>query len=274
QGPDGGIGASKYCYMGGFDATSNVAAGKLFGIPLRGTHSHAFVSSFVSTDEITDKSLKSSDGSNSCDDFVSLVRTWLSKIKFSGGTFGETNQSELAAFTSYALAFPSNFLALVDTYDVIRSGVPNFCAVAVALNDLGYKAVGIRLDSGDLAYLSCESRKIFRVIEDEFGVSNFSRTSITASNDLNEETLDALNKQGHEIDAYGIGTHLVTCYAQPALGVVFKLVEINNQPRIKLSEDVSKVSIPCKKRCYRLYGKEAYSLLDIMTGENEPAPKV
>ncbi|CAA0840972.1 Nicotinate phosphoribosyltransferase 1 [Striga hermonthica] len=276
QGPDGGIGASKYCYMGGFDATSNVAAGKIFGIPLRGTHSHAFVSSFMSPDEITEKSLKSSDSTKVCADFVNLVQAWLSKLKRSqlGGIFGETNQSELAAFMSYALAFPKDFLALVDTYDVMRSGVPNFCAVALALNDLGYKAIGIRLDSGDLAYLSCESRKFFQTIEKEFGVPDFGKTCITASNDLNEETLDALNKQGHEVDAFGIGTHLVTCYAQPALGVVFKLVEINSQPRIKLSEDVSKVSIPCKKRCYRLYGKEGYPLVDIMTGENEPSPKV
>ncbi|KAL1354675.1 hypothetical protein AAHE18_05G058900 [Arachis hypogaea] len=207
-GPDGGMGASKYCYIGGFDATSYVAAGRLFGIPLRGTHSHAFVSSFMTT------------------------------------------------------------------YDVIRSGIPNFCAVALALNELGYKAVGIRLDSGDLAYLSCQARKIFCCIEKEFAVSGFGKTSITASNDLNEETLDALNKQGHEVDAYGIGTYLVTCYAQAALGIVFKLVEINKQPRIKLSEDVSKVSIPCKKKIYRLYGKESYPLVDIMTGEDEPPPKV
>nr|AFK46168.1 unknown [Lotus japonicus] len=102
----------------------------------------------------------------------------------------------------------------------------------------------------------------------------FGRLVITASNDLNEETIDALNKQGHEVDAFGIGTYLVTCYSQAALGVVFKLVEINNQPRIKLSEDVSKVSIPCKKRSYRLYGKEGYPLVDIMTGGNEPSPKV
>ncbi|KAE8686026.1 Nicotinate phosphoribosyltransferase [Hibiscus syriacus] len=277
QGPDGAIGASKYCYMGGFDATSNVAAGRLFGIPLRGTHSHAFISSFMGPDEILERSLCSSDGSSTCEDFLTLVQSWLSKIqslKSPGSTCGETNQSELAAFISYALAFPNNFLALVDTYDVMRSGVPNFCAVALALSDLGYKAVGIRLDSGDLAYLSSEARKIFYIIEKEFGVPGFGKTSITASNDLNEETLDGLKKQGHEVDCFGIGTYLVTCYAQAALGCVFKLVEINNQPRIKLSEDVSKVSIPCKKRCYRLYGKDGYSLVDIMTGENEPCPKV
>ncbi|GAB4846968.1 Nicotinate phosphoribosyltransferase 2 [Ancistrocladus abbreviatus] len=277
QGPDGGIGASKYCYIGGFDATSNVSAGKLFGIPLRGTHSHAFVSSFMSPDEIIDKSLRSFDGATTCEDFVNLVHTWLNKIQWSGslsGTHGETNQSELAAFTSYALAFPNNFLALVDTYDVLRSGIPNFCAVALALSDLGYRAVGIRLDSGDLAYLSCEARKFFQAIEREFKVPGFGKMVITASNDLNEETLDHLNKQGHEVDSFGVGTYLVTCYAQAALGCVFKLVEINTQPRIKLSEDVSKVSIPCKKRCYRLYGKEGYPLVDLMTGENEPPPKV
>ncbi|KAG5069906.1 hypothetical protein JHK85_002283 [Glycine max] len=239
-------------------------------------------------DEIKDKSLRKKDGSSTCKDFVSLVQSWLRKIERSNslhGNFAETNQSELAAFTSYALAFPHNFLALVDTYDVMRSGIPNFCAVALALSDLGYvknlddalsryKAIGIRLDSGDLAYLSCEVRKLFCSIEKEFGLPGFGKMSITASNDLNEETLDALNKQGHEIDAYGIGTYLVTCYAQAALGVVFKLVEINNKPRIKISEAVSKVTIPCKKRIYRLYGKDGYALVDILTGENEPSPKV
>ncbi|XP_020216219.1 nicotinate phosphoribosyltransferase 2 [Cajanus cajan] len=276
QGPDGAVGASKYSYIGGFDATSNVAAGMLFGIPLRGTHSHAFVSSYMNVDEIKDKSLRRKDGSSTCKDFVSLVQSWLKKIEKSNslrGNFAETNKSELAALISYALAFPDNFLALVDTYDVMRSGIPNFCAVALALSDLGYKAIGIRLDSGDLAYLSCEVRKLFCSIEKEFELPGFGKMIITASNDLNEETLDALNKQGHEIDAYGIGTYLVTCYAQAALGVVFKLVEINNKPRIKLSESFSKVTIPCKKRIYRLYGKEGYALVDIMTGENEPPPK-
>ncbi|XP_047323964.1 nicotinate phosphoribosyltransferase 2-like [Impatiens glandulifera] len=277
QGPDGALSASKYSYIGGFDATSNVEAGRLFGIPIGGTHSHAFVSSFMSLDEITGRSLQSFDGSCICEDFVGLVQKWLNTLKNSkslSASFGETNQSELAAFISYALAFPSNFLALVDTYDVIRSGIPNFCAVALALGDLGYEVKGIRLDSGDLAYLSMEARKYFNAIEKEFERATFGKMNITASNDLNEETLDALNKQGHELDAFGIGTYLVTCYAQAALGCVFKLVEINNQPRIKLSEDVTKVSIPCKKRCYRLYGKEGYPLVDIMTGENEPPPKV
>lgn len=276
QGPDGAISASKYCYLGGFDATSNVDAGRRFGIPLRGTHSHAFVSSFMGTDEITDRTLPRNDGTGVCVDFVSLTQHWLSKLQAADslrGMFSDTSQSEMAAFISYALAFPTKFQALVDTYDVMRSGLPNFCAVALALNELGYKAQGIRLDSGDLAYLSTEARKSFHAIEKEFGVPEFGKMIITASNDINEDTLDALNKQGHEVDTFGIGTHLVTCFAQPALGCVFKLVEINGQARMKLSEDVSKVSIPCKKECYRLYGREGYPLVDIMTGQNEEPPK-
>lgn len=277
QGPDGGISASKYCYMGGFDATSNVDAGRRFGIPVRGTHSHAFVSAFMGDEEITERSLSHSNGSQACDDFVCLTHRWLSKLQATEslrGLFSETNHSELAAFISYALSFPTMFQALVDTYDVLRSGVPNFCAVALALNDLGYKALGIRLDSGDLAYLSRETRKVFRVIEQEFSVPGFGVLFITASNDINEETLEALNKQGHEIDAFGIGTHLVTCSTQPALGCVYKLVEINKQPRMKLSQDIEKVTIPCKKESFRLYGIEGYALVDIMTGEDETPPKV
>lgn len=277
QGPDGGISASKYCYMGGFDGTSNVDAGRRFGIPVRGTHSHAFVSSFTGVEEITERSLSYNNGDCKCDDFVELAQRWLSKLqaaKSLSGMFSETNHSELAAFASYALSFPTKFQALVDTFDVMRSGVPNFCAVALALDELGYKALGIRLDSGDLAYLSKQSRKVFSIIEKEFGVPGFGSLVITASNDINEETLEALNKQGHEIDAFGIGTHLVTCSTQPALGCVYKLVEINKKPRMKLSQDIEKVTIPYKKEAYRLYGVEGFALVDIMQGEDEPLPQV
>ncbi|KAG6550176.1 hypothetical protein Mapa_008134 [Marchantia paleacea] len=274
RGPDGGVSGSKYCYLGGFNATSNIDAGQRFGIPVRGTHSHAFVSSFMSFDEITKRSLEYNNSSNICKDFVLLTMQYLNrmqKVQSLQQWFSETNHSELAAFISYALAFPTSFQALVDTYDVLKSGIPNFCAVALALHELGYKSVGIRLDSGDLSYFSVETRKFFKLIEKEFGVEGFGNMIITASNDINEDTLDALNKQGHEIDAFGIGTHLITCYQQPALGCVYKLVEINGQPRIKLSEDVAKVTIPCKKQCYRLYGKEGYALVDLMVGEDEPA---
>ncbi|KAH7285979.1 hypothetical protein KP509_33G053800 [Ceratopteris richardii] len=277
QGPDGGISASKYCYIGGFDGTSNVDAGRRFGIPVRGTHSHAFVSSFMGAEEIHDRSLCYSNGDGKCDDFIGLTQYWLGKLQETEaflGLFMEANQSELAAFASYALSFPTKFQALVDTFDVMRSGIPNFCAVALALHKLGYKALGIRLDSGDLAYLSKQCRRVFSIIEKEFGVPGFRSLSITASNDIKVETLEALNKQGHEIDALGIGTHLVTCSSQPALGCVYKLVEIKSQPRMKLSEDIEKVTIPCKKEVYRLYGVEGFALVDIMTGIDEPAPKI
>ncbi|KAH7444062.1 hypothetical protein KP509_02G062400 [Ceratopteris richardii] len=262
--------------MGGFDATSNVDAGRRFGIPVRGTHSHAFVSSFMGLEEITNRSLQYSSGRQVCNDFVSLTQEWLRKLQAVSslrGYFRETNRSELAAFISYAMSFPTQFQALVDTFDVLRSGIPNFCAVALALNELGYKSLGIRLDSGDLAYLSNETRKFFCIVEDEFAVTGFKELIITASNDIKEETIDALNKQGHEVDSFGIGTHLVTCSAQPALGCVYKLVEINKHPRMKLSQDIEKVTIPCKKEAFRLYGIEGYALLDIMKGENELAPK-
>ncbi|KAH7434963.1 hypothetical protein KP509_06G042600 [Ceratopteris richardii] len=251
--------------------------GRRFGIPVRGTHSHAFVSSFMGIEDITERSLHHIDGDDKCYDFVALAQDWLSRLQATDsfrGRFMDTNHSELAAFASYALSFPTKFQALVDTFDVLRSGVPNFCAVALALHELGYKALGIRLDSGDLAYLSKECRKIFTIIEKEFNIPGFHSLVITVSNDINEATLEALNKQGHEIDAFGIGTHLVTCSSQPALGCVYKLVEIKKKPRMKLSEDIEKVTIPCKKEVYRLYGIEGVALVDIMQGMDEPAPKV
>ncbi|KAG6405559.1 hypothetical protein SASPL_133149 [Salvia splendens] len=118
----------------------------------------------LKADEISEKSLYTSDGFHVCEGFVGSTQVWLRKLKRSnllGGIFGETNQSELAVFASFDLSLPDHFLALVNTYDVMRSNIPNVCAIALALHDLGYKAVGIRLDSSDLAYLSCEARIFF-----------------------------------------------------------------------------------------------------------------
>jgi nicotinate phosphoribosyltransferase len=139
----------------------------------------------------------------------------------------ETNKGELAAFISYAIAFPTQFLALVDTYDVLKSGVPNFLAVARALHECNYQAIGIRLDSGDLAYLSIETQQRFDKIAQRFNILNMKEFTIVASNDINEDILISLEKQEHAIDAFGIGTHLVTCQKQPALGCVYKLVEVS-----------------------------------------------
>jgi nicotinate phosphoribosyltransferase len=127
----------------------------------------------------------------------------------------------------------------------------NFVLVACVLVDLGYTPVGIRIDSGDLASLSVECANVFARHAVERPV--FDQMSIVASNDINEEAIHELNRSGHAITAYGIGTHLVTCQKQPALGCVYKLVELNGQARIKISQDIGKVLIPGSKRAYRLY---------------------
>lgn len=186
----------------------------------------------------------------------------------------EASDGELAAFLSYAIAFPHGFLALVDTYDVKKSGLLNFCAVALALNDLGYRALGIRLDSGDLAYLSVIARENFIKIAELYNLPWFASLTIVASNDINEETILSLNDQHHSINSFGIGTHLVTCQKQPALGCVYKLVELNGQPRMKLSQDMEKVVIPGKKDAYRLYSESGDALIDLLQRSNEHPPEV
>jgi nicotinate phosphoribosyltransferase len=275
QGPDGGLTASKYCFIGGFDGTSNVLAGKLFGIPIKGTHAHSFVSSFNSIDEIKQRNLKHTE-TNEEIDMVELSLSYLDKLEKSGINFmqEECNKGELASFIAFAIAFPTQMLSLVDTYNVLKSGIPNFCAVALALNDLGYRARGIRLDSGDLAYQSLKVRAIFTAIAEDFNLPWFENLIIVASNDINEEILQSLNHQGHTIDQFGIGTHLVTCQKQPALGCVFKLVEVNHKPCVKLSEEFNKVTFPGKKDAYRLFDKDNCPLVDLLTRPEEPEPVV
>jgi len=273
QGPDGGLSASKYCYLGGFDGTSNCLAGKLYGIPIRGTHAHAYINSYETMNDLTEREL--------CDrisgqrrPFADLCLQYLNEL---GPILKilpeETHKGELAAFVSYAIAFPTNFLALVDTYDVLKSGVPNFLAVARALHECNYQAVGLRLDSGDLAYLSLEVRAKFHETAIKFNLPYMEHFNIVASNDINEDTLVSLEKQGHSIDTFGIGTHLVTCQKQPALGCVYKLVELANSPRIKVSQDIEKVTIPGRKNLYRLYGHDGKALCDVLTRIDEPEPK-
>ena len=266
QGPDGGVSASRYCYLGGFDATSNVQAGRLFNIPVAGTQAHAFVSSFISLDDLKDTTIFDPEGRRR--EFVDSVLEFRHALKYR-----ETNEGELASFIAYAQAFPSGFLALVDTYDTLKSGVPNFLAVALALSGLGYRPTGIRLDSGDLAFLSVEARRMFRQVSQRYGV-DFDGLTIAASNDINEATLLSLSQQGHEIDVFGIGTHLVTCQAQPALGCVYKLVEIDGRPRIKLSQDRDKMTIPGRKEAYRLFGIAGQPVVDLLIqkGEEQPQP--
>jgi nicotinate phosphoribosyltransferase len=196
QGPDGGVGASRAAWIGGCHATSNVLAGKLFGIPLRGTHAHSWVMAFG---------------------------------------------SEIESFEAYAEAMPNNTVLLVDTFDTLE-GVRNAVKIARSLRERGQELLGVRLDSGDLAYLSIEARKIL----DEAG---FPDVRIVATNDLDEEIITSLKQQGAKINVWGVGTRLATAWEQPALGGVYKLAALRDESgqwrhTIKLSEQTAKVSIP------------------------------
>jgi len=276
QGPDGGLSASRYAYIGGFDGTSNVLAGKLFQIPIKGTHAHAFVTSFTGLEEVGCRNLKyNGEGEGPAKDFVTTCVNWRNQLgEFLSILASEAHDGELAAFISYALAFPKSFVALIDTYDVSKSGMLNFCAVALTLNDFGYRALGIRIDSGDLAYLSRVVKETIECVGKQYNLSWFKDMVITASNDINEETILSLNEQGHKITCFGIGTHLVTCQRQPALGCVFKLVEVNDKPKIKLSQDVQKVTMPGQKEAFRLYSSDGHALIDILQRPGEAPPQV
>mmetsp|Transcript_40327 Transcript_40327/g.97392 ORF Transcript_40327/g.97392 Transcript_40327/m.97392 type:complete len:537 (+) Transcript_40327:49-1659(+) len=263
QGPDGACTASKYSYVAGFSATSNVQAGKQFGIPIAGTHAHAYVQAFSSLDDVQELQLLNKK--------TQTMEAFLPKVL--GYRKDGTNDGELAAFVAYACAFPETCLCLVDTYDTIQSGLPNFIATAMALDDFGYQPKGIRLDSGDLSALSLKCKAAFEEAKESTTREAFGKLTIVASNDINEETLYQLAESGHGITAFGIGTNLVTCQAQPALGCVYKLVEWKGAPRIKLSNDLPKITIPSRKNVYRLFGKEGTPLMDYMTMQDESPPK-
>ncbi|OGF23519.1 MAG: nicotinate phosphoribosyltransferase [Candidatus Eisenbacteria bacterium RBG_19FT_COMBO_70_11] len=265
QGPDGAVSASRYSYVGGFDATSNVLAGQLFGIPVRGTHAHAYVSAFRGLGDLRATTLLGPDGAPR--EFLARVLEFRAALGATG-----TSDGELAAFVAYAQAFPASFLALVDTYDTMRSGVPNFLCVALALAEAGYEPVGVRLDSGDLAHLSKQTRRHFAEVGARHG-RPFGRLVILASNEIDESVLLSLKQEGHEVNAFGIGTHLATCSSDPALGGIYKLVAIDGTPRIKLSEDTAKTTLPGKKEIWRLRGADGTPLLDLLAFADEAAPQ-
>jgi nicotinate phosphoribosyltransferase len=196
QGFDGALSASRAAYIGGCAATSNVLAGKLFGIPVAGTHSHSWVMAFDSEEE---------------------------------------------AFRQYARILPDNCIFLVDTYQTI-SGVRHAVQAAKELRERGSEMAGIRLDSGDLAALSQEARKIL----DEAG---FSKAQIVASNELDEHIIESLKHQGAKIDLWGVGTKLATAFDQPALGGVYKLSALRKDGgewdyKMKISDQAAKTSTP------------------------------
>lgn len=212
QGPDAGIYGARAAMIAGCMGTSNVLAGQLFDVPIRGTHAHSWIMSFP---------------------------------------------DELTAFRTYAKLYPSACILLVDTYDTLNSGVPNAIKVFQEMKQAGIPLTfyGIRLDSGDLAYLSKKAKQML----DEAG---FSDAIISASNDLDEYLIDSLKIQGAMINSWGVGTNLITSKNCPSFGGVYKLAAILDRktgtfiPKIKLSENTEKVTNPGNKTIQRIYNKK------------------
>lgn len=176
--------------------------------------------------------------------------------------FIQCHDDELTAFRQFAEGRPDHCTVLVDTYNTLESGVPNAIIVAKEMEQRGQRMQGVRLDSGDLAYLSKRARHML----DEAGLSYI---KITASNQLDEYVIKSLEEQGAPIDAYGVGTNLVTGVPDAALDGVYKLSYFQGKPRIKVSDSLKKVTLPHQKQVYRLYtdtdeifGADAVTLFD------------
>ena len=227
QGFDGGLSASRASFIGGCAATSNVLAGRLYGIPVRGTHAHSWVMAFDIEEE---------------------------------------------AFETFANAMPNNAVLLVDTYDTLE-GVRKAARVGQKLTKRGHKLIGIRLDSGDLAELSIQSRRIL----DEAGLQE---TRIYGSNDLDEEAIEDLKKKGARINVWGVGTRLVTGWSQSALGGICKLTALRRTGEstwrypMKLSEDEGKISTPGIHQIRRFFsGGKACGDMVFHEEENSAEPR-
>jgi nicotinate phosphoribosyltransferase len=218
QGP-GGYYASRAAFIGGFDGTSNVRAGRDYGIPVSGTMAHSFVESY---------------------------------------------DDELTAFLHFAEVQPDDCVLVVDTYDTLKSGLPNAITTAKKMEEKGHHLNGIRLDSGDLAYLAKESRKRL----DSAGL-NYVR--IAVSNQLDEYIIKSLLEQQAPIDVFGVGTSLVTGHPDSALDGVYKLSLANGKPRIKLSENLSKITLPHRKQVFRITDNDNMFIgADAVTMADEP----
>lgn len=170
---------------------------------------------------------------------------------------------ELSAFRAYAELYPTNCLLLIDTYDTLKSGLPNAVRVFKELRQRGYEPVGVRLDSGDLAYLTKETR---RVLDAE----GFPNAKIFVSGDLDEYTIESLYVQGAQIDVYGVGTRLITSHSNPSLGGVYKIAEFDGKPKLKISDNAIKITNPGEKELYRIYdGQTKMAVADLMCLKEE-----
>ncbi|XP_021072819.1 nicotinate phosphoribosyltransferase isoform X2 [Mus pahari] len=274
QGPDGGFTASIYSYLGGFDSSSNTLAGQLRGVPVAGTLAHSFVTSFSGSEVPPNPMLAPASSEGPTVDLPARVNLWLKRVCLCLGLEEqEPHPGERAAFVAYALAFPRAFQGLLDSYSVRRSGLPNFLAVALALGELGYRAVGVRLDSGDLLQQAKEIRGIFRTVGAQFQMPWLESVPIAVSNNIDEKELMRLAQKGSEVNVIGIGTSVVTCPKQPSMGCVYKLVSVGGQPRIKLTEDPEKQTLPGSKAAFRFLGPDGSLLLDLLQLAEEPPPK-
>ncbi|MFZ6052457.1 nicotinate phosphoribosyltransferase [Halocola ammonii] len=178
-------------------------------------------------------------------------------------SFVQSFDKEIDAFRAFAKARPKDCVLLVDTYDTLKSGVPNAIKVGKEMADRGEKLKGIRLDSGDLAYLSKETRKML----DNAGLTD---AKIAASNQLDEFVIKSLKDQGAKIDVFGVGTSLVTGQPDAALDGVYKLAFANGKPRIKLSENTEKITLPHRKQVYRVSNDQGVPIgADVIALESE-----
>jgi nicotinate phosphoribosyltransferase len=183
-------------------------------------------------------------------------------------SFIQSYDDELTAFRDFSLHRPNNCVLLVDTYDTIKSGVPNAITVAKEMEERSHRLQGIRLDSGDLAYLSKQARKML----DDAGLQY---VKIAASNQLDELVIKSLIEQEAPIDLFGVGTSLVTGAPDAALDGVYKLSFANGKPRIKLSENIKKLTLPDKKQVYRMSTTDgSFFGADVITLLNEPNPEI
>jgi nicotinate phosphoribosyltransferase len=171
---------------------------------------------------------------------------------------------ELTAFRTYAETFPESCVLLIDTYDTLKSGLPNALVVAKELEERGHRLAGVRIDSGDLAYLS-------RKIRACFDAAGFGGVKIVASNELDEQVIESIRSEGGRVDIYGVGTRLATCAGEGggALGGVYKLVRIGDQPKLKVTSDVSKATLPDLKRVLRAVAPDGRFIQDVITLEDE-----
>ena len=176
-------------------------------------------------------------------------------------------EDELTAFRTYAQYYPDSSILLVDTYSTLKHGVPNAIKVAKELEEKGHKLIGIRLDSGDLAYFARKSREML----DKAGLEY---VKIAVSNQLDEYLIKSLFDQGAPIDLFGVGTKLVTAYDDPALDGVYKLSSINGEPTLKISENEEKVTLPDAKKVIRYFNQDGSFYSDGIALADEETPDV